>query len=105
MTENEILKEFNNRYLNSKTNNYIFCEIENFNILDSISDVCNISMDDCDINVKYANNIKIDLKEVEVKNILTYVLNILKEKSLLDMTLDYVLEFNNKFDILKFQSV
>ena len=105
MTENEILKEFNSRYLNSKTNNYIFCEMENFNMLDSIPDFCNIRMDDCDTNIEYANNIKIDLKKVEVKDILTYILNMLKEKSLLDITLDYNLEFNNKFDILKFQSI
>lgn len=105
MTENEILKEFNSRYLNSKTNNYIFCEMENFNMLDSIPDVCNIRMNDCDINIEYANNIKIDLNKVEVKDILMYTLNMLKEKSLLDETLDYDLEFNNKFDLLKFQSV
>ena len=57
------------------------------------------------IDIKYAKNIKIDLAEVEIKDILLYTLRILKESLLLDITLDYTLDFNNKFDLLKFQRI
>lgn len=105
MTEKEILKEFDNRYLNSKTNNYIFCEIEDFNMLDNISDICNIRTSENDINIESALNIKINLKEVEVKDILNYVLNVLKEKKVLDVNLDYDIELQSSVDLLKFQGV
>ena len=103
MLEEEIIEEFNHRYLNSKTNNFIFSEIDDLKILDSIPDRCNIST--LENNIDYARNVKIDLAEVRVKDILSYVLQLLKKLSLLDVTLDYVLEFNNKFDLWKFQSI
>ena len=42
MTEKEILEEFKYRYINLKTNNYIFCEVNDFKILDSIPNICDI---------------------------------------------------------------
>lgn len=105
MTEREILEEFKHRYLNLKTNNYIFCEIDDFKILDNIPDRCSISIAESSIDIEYALNIKIDLKEVNVKDILSYTLQLLKKSSLLDANLDYTLEFNNKFDLLRFQNV
>lgn len=105
MTETEILEEFKHRYLNLKTNNYIFCEIEDFKILDNIPGRCSISISESDIDIPYAINVKIDLKEVNVKDILSYTLQSLKKLSLLDTTLDYPLKFNNKFDLLRFQGV
>lgn len=105
MTEREILEEFKYRYLNTKTNNYIFCRLDNFKMLNCIPDRCSISIAERDIDIECAQNIKIDLAEVNVKDILTYTLDLLKKLSLLDVTLDYTLEFNNKFDLLKFQNV
>lgn len=105
MTEKEILEEFKYRYINLKTNNYIFCEVNDFKILDSIPNICDISIPESSIDIEYALNIKIDLKEVNVKDILSYTLQLLKESSLLDVTLDYTLEFNNKFDLLRFQNI
>jgi hypothetical protein len=105
MSENEILEEFKHRYLNLKTNNFIFCEVTNFSILDNIPDVCSISIAESNVDIEYAQNIKIDLKEVNVRNILSYTLQLLKKLSLLDVTLDYNLEFNNKFDLLRFRNV
>lgn len=105
MSEKEIIEKFKHRCLNLKTNNYIFCEVDNFTILDNIPDVCSISITESNINIEYALNIKIDLKMVNVRNILSYTLQLLKKLSLLDVTLDYDLEFKNKFDLLKFQNV
>lgn len=101
----EILNLFNSRYLNSKTNNYIFTGIDDFKILDDISNRCSIRILENDIDVEFAQNIKIDLNEINIKNILSYILNLLKEQAILDIDFDYTLEFNNKFDLLKFQNI
>ncbi len=74
-------------------------------MLDTIPSRCGISIPENNIDIEYAQNIKINLADVNVKDILTYTLELLKESSLLDVNLDYTLEFNNKFDLLKFQSV
>lgn len=105
MLENEIIQKFKRRYINLKVNNYIFCGLDNFEIINKIPETCSISIAECDINIEYAQNIKIDLSEVSVKDILSYTLQVLKDKSLLDVTLDYDIELNNKFDLLKFQSI
>ena len=97
MSEEEILELFSYRYFNSKTNNYIFSEICDFRILDNISDTCNISTFEDSINIDYAQNIKINLYEVNIKEIFSYVLKLLK--------IDIVLDFNNKFDLLRFQKI
>lgn len=105
MLEEEIIGEFKHRFLNSKVNNYIFTSIDDFRMLDKIPGRCNITLPDNDINIDFAENIKINLKEIEVREILSYTLDLLKRKSLLDTFLDYKLDFNNKFDLLRFQNV
>lgn len=105
MLEEEIIGEFKHRYLNSKINSYIFALIDDFKILGSIPDRCSITLPENDISVDFAENIKIDLKEIDVKDILSYTLDILKRQSLLDTFFDYKLDFNNKLDLLKFQGV
>lgn len=105
MTEQEILENFRHRNLNLKTNNYIFCGVNDLSILDKIPSVCSISSTESNIDIDYAINVKIDLEEVNVKDVLSYTLQALKDLSLLDVTLDYNLEFNNKFDLIKFQNV
>lgn len=105
MTEQEILENFRYRNLNLKTNNYIFCGANDLSILDKIPSVCSISSTESDIDIDYAINVKIDLEEVNIKDVLSYTLQALKDLSLLDVTFDYNLEFNNKFDLIKFQNV
>ena len=105
MTEQEILENFSHRNLNLKTNNYIFCGVNDLSILDKIPTVCSISSTESDIDIDYAINVKIDLEEVNVQDVLSYTLQALKDLSLLDVTFDYNLEFNNKFDLIKFQNV
>lgn len=105
MTEKEILEEFKYRYINSKTNNYIFTGIDNFEILSNIPEICSVTLYENSIDIDYAFNIIVDLENVKVKDILTYVLNELKNKHLLDENFDYTIEFNNKFDLFKFQKV
>lgn len=105
MTKQEIIEEFKRRYINSKNNNYIFTEINDFGILDDIPDVCSISMPDTTLDIEYAHNIKINLDEVEVRNVLSYTLELLKEMKLLDVSFDYNIELKNKFDLLRFQHV
>lgn len=104
MTKEEIINEFKQRYLNSKTNNYIFTNIDDFTILDMIPNICSVSMDDSNLDIDYAFNIKIDLNEIDVHDILTYTLEELKKQKLVDPFFDYKLDFNSKFDLLKFQN-
>lgn len=105
MLEEEIINEFKHRYLNSKVNNYIFTGIDDFRMLDNIPDRCSITLPDNDLDIDFAENIKIDLEEVDVRDILSYTLDILKRQSLLDLFFDHNLDFNNKFDLLKFQNI
>ncbi len=110
MVKEEIIELFKNRYLNTKTNNYIFSLVDNFKLLEDIPDSCNVTMSDDDINIDIAQidiaqNIKIDLSIVNVCDILSYVLGLLKKSAYLDDEVDCVLNFNNKFDLLKFQNI
>lgn len=101
MLENEINELFNHRTLNSKSNNFIFTRVSDFSILNNIPKRCNISTPSNNINVDYAYNIKIDLLEVDVKSSLSYVLQQLKNLSLLNNSLDYTFDFNSQFDLYK----
>ena len=96
---------FNKRILNYKTNNYIFTGIDDLYLLDSIPEITSISYPDNDINIDYAINIKIDLKDEELKDVLTYVLEALKKLSLLPVDFDWTIDFHSKYDLLKFQGV
>jgi|GEM_PF-5145798 len=105
MNEKEVIEIFKQRFLNYKTNNYIFSRTDNFSILDEITDRCSISTPENNIDIDYANNIKIDLDEVNIKDILSFTLEVLKKSKLIDIYLDYPLEFNSKFDLLKFRNI
>ena len=73
MTEKEILEEFKYRYINSKTNNYIFTEVDNFEMLSNIPEICSVTLYENSIDIDYAFNIIVDLENVKVKDILTCV--------------------------------
>lgn len=103
MVESEILEVFNDRYLNKKTNNFIFCGFEDLSIIDKIKNKCCINMDENYTDIEYAHNIKIDLKNVRVKDILNYTLNLLRKMNLIGN--DIHLELTNKFDLLRFQGI
>ena len=105
MTREEILREFNYRYINTKNNNYIFTGVKDFSIVDEISDICSITLPDSFLDIDYAYNIKIDLNQVEVREILAYTLSILRKMKALDVTLEYPLDFKTKFDVLRFQHI
>lgn len=105
MLEKEILELFKCRYLNEKTNNYIFTGVDDYKILDKIPKCCGISLPENDINIDFAQNIIVDFNVVKVKDILNYVLDLLKKSLLLDGALDYKIDFNNKFDLLRFQEI
>lgn len=105
MTLDEMIYYLNNRQLNNKTNNLIIFLDDIKSLLDNISNTSNISFSDNDIDVDIALNIKIDLKEVSVNDILEYSINYLKNLKLVDINNDYILPFNNKFDLLKFTKI
>ena len=105
MDKIEIINELSSRYLNSKTNNLIITNVVSFDIVDRIPDTCKIMIRDYDLDNDTAFNIKIDLNEVDVGDILSYILNELKKLKLIDTYFDYEIKFNNKLDILKFQGV
>lgn len=102
MSENEILELFNYRDLSKKTSNYVFSEIKNLNIMDSIPEKCRISFVGDYIDYAEALNIKINLKKIEIENILAYCLNALKDYKMINSVSEYKMKFNNEFDLLKF---
>ncbi len=107
MTIEELLAYFKSRQLNSKTNNLIIIGNEANRLIDGIPDTTSISFidDDFEVDTDVAINIKIDLSKTDVKSILTYALNYLKQYKLIDEELVYSLPFNNKFDLLRFRRV
>ena len=105
MNEKEMIEMFKQRYLNSKTNNYIFSRIDDYKILDKIPNRCSILIPENDIDINFAENIKIDLDDVNIKDILSFTLELLKKSKFIDISFDYTIDFNNKFDLLKFQNV
>lgn len=118
MLEEEIIEEFRHRDLNCKTNNYIFTGISDFQILNRIPDKCSISMPEYkldidfvpniyfdleELDIDFASNIKINLEEIAVKDILSYVLELLKKSEL--VSIDHTWNFNTKFDLFNFIDV
>lgn len=101
MSEEEILQLFKERYINSKNNNFIFTEVNDFSIIDKIPDICSISCTANEINIPFARNIKIDLDKVFVKYILTESLEFLQKVS----NLDFSMELKDKFSLLKYQGI
>ena len=100
VTYDELLEYFKSRQLNAKTNNMIVIGNELNTLVGNIPNETNISFIDDDILIKHATNIKIDLTKIDVKDILIYVLRQLK---LVDD--NYNLSFDNKFVLLKFNSI
>ena len=105
MTKEEITEIFNYRELNSKTNNMIIIGTDSRDLVESLPDTTDISFFKNSITIDTAINIKIDLTEINVKDILTYVLNYLKDLKLVDVSLDYTLPLTNMYDINKFITV
>ena len=105
MTKEEFINLLTTRTLNNKNNNMIIVTENPKDLVHSIPNTCAVSFNDNDIDDKISLNIKIDLSQINVHDILTYVLNYLKELKIIDVFFDYTLSFENKFDILKFQSI
>lgn len=105
MTKEEITEIFNYRELNSKTNNMIIIGTDSRDLVESLPDTTDIAFLENSITIDTAINIKIDLTEINVKDILTYVLNYLKDLKLVDVSLDYTLPLTNMYDINKFITV
>ncbi len=105
MTEDELLEYFKSRELNSKTNHMIIVGEKSNSLLDDIPNVTDISFVDDVIEENVAINIKIDLLDTSVKDILTYTLNNLKQLGFIDENIDCVLPFHDKFDLFKFRSI
>ena len=104
MTNNELLDIISNIQINNKTNNMIISSDNYIYVMKNIPKYSSISFKSCDINTDIALNIKIDLNEVKVNDILTYTLNYLKELKMIDTFLDYTLPFENNFNLLKFNN-
>ena len=102
MTIDELLSCFKRRVLNTKTNNMIIIVNDIEELVDNIPNIT--SLDNYN-GIDNALNIKIDLSKINLNSILTYSLNYLKDKNLIDDSLEYRLPFNNKFDINKFRII
>ena len=97
MNKNKIINLFSYCNINYKTNNYLFTKIDDFNFLENIDDFCTINMPEEDIDLNKAYNIKIDLSQIKVNDILTYILNYLG--------IHETLNFNDKFALFKFRNI
>ena len=104
MSIEEIIDIFTNRILNIKNNNYIFTNVSNLEFLKQIPSICQITMDKTvlDLSINEALNVKIDLKKIKIKDILEYVLTYIENYLKVEEKSSKI-EFNNKFDLLKFQ--
>ena len=92
MTIDELLSYFKRRVLNTKTNNMIIIANDIEELVDNIPDIT--SLDNYN-GIDNALNIKIDLSKINLNSILTYSLNYLKDKNLIDDSLEYRLPFNS----------
>lgn len=104
MEKEEILRIFKDRELNCKNNNYIFSNMNNFDLLKGIPDFCFVTLSDNYLDIGFAKNVLIDLNMVPINDILTYTLEELKETKLLGTFFEYKLDFSNKFDLIKFKN-
>lgn len=104
MNEEEIINIFCDRTINTKVNNYIFAGVEDFKILDLIPNRCGISFQEYGIDIPFAQNIKIDLAETNLREVLTFTLEELKKLKLLDVYFDYTLDFQ-RHNLFKFEHV
>ncbi len=105
MNDKKILTMFSDRTLGCSTNNYIFSSVNNFEVVDTIPSRCFVELPEHNIDIDCSYNIKINLNEVCVEDILTYSLEHLKKLHLLDVYLDYRLDFESKSRLFKFQNV
>ena len=100
----EVINIFISRTLNIKNNNYIFTNVSDMGFLKQIPSICQIDFDKTalDFNIREALNIKIDLNQIKIKDILEYVLTYIENCLNIEDKRSKI-EFNNKFDLLKFQ--
>ena len=105
MNDKKILTMFSDRTLGCSTNNYIFSLVDDFEVLDKIPSRCWIDLPEHNISINHSHNIKINLDEVFIEDILTYSLAYLKGLHLLDVYFDYNLDFDSKSQLFKFQNV
>ena len=78
MTEKDVLNLFKYRVI-KENNNYLFTDVQDMGIIDKIPENCSLSFATTGIGIPYANNIKIDLQNTYVENILRdsmFLLNI-----------------------------
>ena len=94
----EIIDIFTTRFLNVKTNNFIFTNVESMAFLPKIPPKCQITTGDTalDLGISEALNIQIDLSKVKVKDILSFVLQYLGENTKMD--------FTQRLDLLRFKA-
>lgn len=105
MEKDAIIELFKDRELNCKNNNYIFSNVDDFKIINNIPDFCFITFLDNYLDMGLATNVKVDLNHISINDILTYTLEDLKKRKMLDKFLDYKLDFNNKYDLIKFKNI
>ena len=91
MDYQDVINEFSKRELNEKTNNLIIIGDYFKELIDNIPNKCIIN------DNKEVLNIKINISQVGINNILSYILNKLNIKELIS--------FNNLFDLIKFQKI
>ncbi len=98
LLEEEVFELFQERIFNTKTNHYIFTGLTDFTILEKIPEKTNIRILEEDFqDIREAQNVKIDLCQVQLSDILSYVVEELKRKGLLDSSVSSSIPFDRRW--------
>ena len=101
----EIIDCLLNKKINRRNNNLIIIGDESNKLLWDIPNTSNVYFYDFHVDTASAINIKIDLSKINVKDVLTYTLNYLKNNNIIYGLSNYSLPLNNQFDIYKFKGI
>ncbi len=105
ITKQEIINKLSSRTINLATNNLIINSFNSEEIVNEIPEVCGISFSGYNLDNEIAFNIKVDMKKVYVRNILTYLMTEMRDQKLFEPSFTYNLPFNNKYEVVKFNNV
>jgi len=100
----EMFKEFISRNINEKNNNYIFTGFDDFQQLAKLPQKCHVSMPEDLKDIKYAENVTIDLSKIDVQDILWFTITKLRLRGI-NLDVPENLYFCDKFNILEFQKM
>ena len=105
MTYKELSETLRFREITFSYNNMIIMGNYSEDLIRTIPTTTGISFPKNNIDIAASINIPINLAEINIKDILTYALNYLKELKLVDPSFDYTLPFIDQYSVKNFVEV